>query len=316
MKLEQVHHVAIIGSGMIGASMAALFTGNGYKTTIYAINDKEAQSGESRYDTYYKDLVNDGLVTPAQAAACRALLHFTTTYDGIADADFIFECVVERMDVKFEVFRQVEQHCKQFKAIASSTSAMSADDLAEGMTDKTKLLAAHPWNPPHLVPCVEIVRSNYTSDEALDFTVALLESVHRKPAIMKRSAPGFIANRLQHAILREAVYMIEQGICGPEDIDKALTYSFIPRYTSIGFFQHQDYAGLDMVLSIDDYLFPDLCNATKGQDYIRDRYNAGDLGVKTGKGIYDWHGVDMDAFRKRASAPYLKFFDWDLPEGK
>lgn len=314
MKLDQVEHVAIIGSGMIGASMAVLFTGNGYKTTIYAINEKEAKSGEDRYDTYYEDLINNGLVTKSQAAACKKLLHFALDYDGIADADFIFECVIERKDVKFEVFRQIEAHCTKYKALASSTSAMSAQDLSEGVTHKEKLLAAHPWNPPHLVPCVEIVRSTYTSDETVDFAVALLESVHRKPAIMKKSAPGFIANRLQHAILREAVYMIEQGICEPQDIDKALTYSFIPRYTSIGFFQHQDYAGLDMVLSIDDYLFPSLCTDQKGQDYIRNLHDAGNLGVKTGKGIYDWHDVDMDAFRKRASEPYLKFFDWDLPE--
>lgn len=314
MKLDSIQHVAIIGSGMIGASMAALFTGNGYKTTIYAINEKEAKSGSDRYDSCYQDLIAESLVTEKQAAACRKLLSITQTYDDIADADFVFECVFENKDVKFAVYKEVEKYCKQFKAIASSSSAMSADDLAEGLTQKDKMVVAHPWNPPHLVPCVEVLKSKHTSDEALQLVVDFLESVHHKPAVMLKSAPGFIANRLQHAILREAVYMIEAGICTARDIDAALTYSFMPRYTSIGFFEHQDNAGLDMVKSIDDYLFPDLCTAQKAQDLINQKVAEGNLGIKTGKGMYDWTDVDLNAFRKRASAPYFKFFDWDLPE--
>ena len=133
---------------------------------------------------------------------------------------------------------------------------------------------------------------------------------------MKKGAPGFIGNRLQHALFREAVNMVEKGIATPEDIDKTLKYSFIPRYTSIGLFEHQDYAGLDMVLSIEDYLFPTLSNAVKTPDYIRSLYNAGNLGFKTGKGVYDWSKKDTEDFRKRASEPYLRFFNWSLPEDK
>ena len=142
---------------------------------------------------------------------------------------------------------------------------------------------AHPWNPPHLVPFVEVLRSQCTADDALDALVAVLESVGRKPAVMKKNAPGFIANRLQHALYREAVYMVEQGISTPRDIDMALKYSFMPRYTSIGLFEHFDYAGLDMIVSIEDYLFPTLCNDRKTQDLVRSKYDAGKLGYKTGR---------------------------------
>lgn len=314
MKLNNVSHIGIIGSGMMGTSMAALFTGNGYKTTILAIDDKEVVSGRERYNTFYADLVEEGLVTPKQAKICADLLKFTLNYDDIADVDFIFECVFEDINIKFDVFEQIERHCKNFKVLASCTSAISADDLSKGVNQKEKLLVAHPWNPPHLVPCVEVVKSVYTSDETVKSLVELLESVHRQPAIMKKAAPGFIANRLQHSLVREAIYMVEKGIAEPEDIDRALTYSFIPRYTSVGLFQHQDYCGLDMVLSIDDYLFPSLCTAQKGQDYIRNLCDKGELGVKTGKGIYDWSKVDLNAYRKRVGAPYLRFFNWDLPE--
>ena len=123
------------------------------------------------------------------------------------------------------------------------------------MKVKERLAVAHPYNPPHLVPCVEIVPSEYTSPETMQFIEAFLRSVGREPVMMQKEAPGFIANRLQHALFREAVYMVEAGIASPEAIDQALRTSFAPRYTSIGIFEHFDYAGLDMIISIEDYLF-------------------------------------------------------------
>lgn len=302
---------AIIGKGMIGISLAVLFTGNGIRTTVLA---KGEEIGREKYRAYYKDLIAQGLVTERQAAACEKLLHFTTDYADLANEKIVFECVVEKLDAKYEVYKQIEANCRQLVAIASTTSATSPVDLAGGMTHKEKIMVAHPWNPPHLVPCVEVVKNDFTAQNSLQAVVDLLEYCGREVALMNKPAPGFIGNRLQHALYREAVHMVEEGICGPEDIDKCIRSSWGPRYTSIGLFEHFDYAGLDMIVSIDDYLFPDLCNDTKAQPYIRERLNAGNLGYKTGTGVYDWRGRDMDAFRNKASAPYLQFFNWKLPE--
>lgn len=314
MESGAVKHITIIGTGMIGASLAALFTGNGYRTTLLDINDEFLAKGKERYDDCFKDLVGKKLVTQKQSEACSKLLSLTRSYEDVADTDFIFECVVERIEIKHSVYQLIEKHCKQVKAIASSTSAISGDDLAIGLMNKELLIVAHPWNPPHLVPCVELVKSKFTSDAVAGLVYDILESVGRKVVVMKKGAPGFIGNRLQHAIYREAVHMVEQGIASPEDIDKTLKYSFVPRYTAIGIFEHFDYAGLDMIVSIDDYLFPDLCNADKMQDYIRSRFLEGNLGQKTGKGVYDWTNVDIEDFRIRAAKPYFEFFNWNLPE--
>lgn len=314
MRIPEIGRIGIVGTGMIGASMAALFTGNGYPTTVLAVNHAEAEAGRRRYDTYFDDLVANGLVTPAQAEACARLLDVTEDYAGLSGADFIFECVVERLEVKHSVYAQIERHCPGLRAIASSTSALQADDLAGGLSRKELLAVAHPWNPPHLVPCVEVVRSAFTGDDALKLIVDILESTGRAPVVMKKGAPGFIANRLQHALYREAAYMVEEGIASPEDIDKSLRTSFMPRYTSIGLFEHFDYAGLDMIMNIHRYLYPSLCNATEPQDLVRIPFERGDLGYKTGKGVLDWSGVDIDEFRKRASEPYLQFFNWSLPQ--
>ncbi len=306
-----VDHIGIIGNGMIGSSWACMFTGNGIKVTLV---DMPQFLKTERYDNYYKDLIEMGLVTREQYEKCRQLMTYTSDYSDLKDEEVILECVPEKLEIKYSVYKQVEKNCPKLKAIASSTSATSPADLAKGMKAKEKLVGAHPWNPPHLVPCVEIVKNDYTNQEIMDMIQELFEYCGREVSILNFPAPGFIANRLQHALYREAVNIIEKGICSPEDVDKALRSSFAPRYTSIGIFEHFDYAGLDMIKSIDDYLFPDLCNAAKTQNMIEERFQRGDLGYKTGKGVYDWTKVDMDAFRKKASDPYLKFFNWKLPE--
>ena len=316
MKLENVRKIAVIGSGMIGASLAALFTGNGYAAVMYALDEKEAEGGLRRFRTNFSDLMTSGLVSPKQFAACEKLLSITKDYADIADADFVFECVFEDKEVKYSVYAEIEKYCKRVRGIASSSSAMDTDLLCRGFSKpefRALFATAHPWNPPHLVPCVEVVKGKDTSAEALKFICQVLESCGRAPVVMQRSVPGFVANRLQHAIYREAAYMVEQGIATPQDIDRALRTSFIPRYTAVGIFEHFDYAGLDMVLSIQKTLLPDLCRQTEPNKLVAESAEKGELGYKAGKGILDWSKVDIDAYRKRASEPYLKFFNWSLP---
>ena len=302
--------VAIIGKGMIGISLAVLFTGNGIPTVILA---KNSEVGLEKYRTYYQDLVSQGLVTPAQAAACEKRLSFTENYADLSDINVVIECVTEKLEVKYEVYQQIEAHCPHLKAIASTTSAISPADLAKGMQQPEKIMVAHPYNPPHLVPCVELVKNDFTAQEALDAVTELLEYCGREVCKMNKPAPGFIANRLQHALYREAVYMVEQGICGPEDIDKCIRSSWGPRYTSIGLFDHFDYAGLDLIANIETYLYPDLCDTKTVHPSLQERLDRGDLGYKTGVGYYDWRNRDMDAFRKKTCDPYLRFFNWKLP---
>lgn len=304
--------VAIIGKGMIGISLAVLFTGNGFPTIVLA---KNSEVGLEKYRTYYRDLIAQGLVTEKQAAACEKLLSFTESYADLSGVEVVIECVTEKLETKYEVYKQIEANCPHLKAIASTTSAISPVDLAKGVTQPEKIMVAHPYNPPHMVPCVELVKNGFTAQEALDAVISLLEACGREVCKMNKPAPGFIANRLQHALYREAVYMVEQGICGPEDIDKCIRSSWGPRYTSIGLFDHFDYAGLDLIANIESYLYPDLCDTKEVHPSLQERLDRGDLGYKTGLGYYDWRERDMDAFRKKTSDPYLPFFNWKLPEG-
>ena len=306
--------IAIVGTGMMGMSLAVLFTGNGYETTVLATKEASVIRGRESYDEMFDVLKQRGLVTEEQAVLCADKLQFTLSYEGLADCTVFFECVVEKMPIKHEVYRQIERHCPNCKAIASTSSAMAPDDLCTAISNASKVVVAHPFNLPHLVPFVEVVMSPCTSDEAVQVVCDVLEDCGRKVSLMKKSAPGFIANRLHHALLREAIYMVETGLADPRDIDKALMYSFMPRYTSVGLFEHQDAAGLDMVQSIENYMFPSLCDRKTAFDFVNDRVEANTMGQKHGQGTYEWDEASIADFKVRAAEPYWKYFNWKLPE--
>ncbi len=161
---------------------------------------------------------------------------------------------------------------------------------------------------------MELVKSPCSDEEAARTVYDVLEDCGRKVCVMKKSAPGFIANRLQHALLREAIYMVEEGLADPRDIDKALMYSFMPRYTAVGLFEHQDAAGLDMVQSIENYLFPSLSDRKAAFAFVDSRVSGGRRGQKDGEGTYRWDEASIADFKVRASEPYWQYFNWSLPE--
>ena len=307
-------NIGVIGSGMIGSSLAALFTGYGHRTAVLVSAPGREGAAEKNWKDIYDTLIARGLASEEQAEACGKRLRVTADIGDLADAEVIFECVRESEEIKFSVYRQIEEHCPACRAIASVSSSMPPETLQKGCGRmKTRIVTAHPFYPPHLVPFVELVRAENTDEDAASLIYSLLEGCGRKVCVMKKSAPGFIANRLQHALLREATYMVEQGMADPADIDKALKYSFMPRYSSVGLFEHQDAAGLDMVVSIEDRLLQDLSTASRTPDYIRSRAERGDIGQKSGQGIYPWDEASIARFKKDAAEPYWQYFDWPMP---
>ncbi|MPM90168.1 L-carnitine dehydrogenase [bioreactor metagenome] len=223
---------------------------------------------------------------------------------------------MEKLDVKHEVYATLEAVCPKLRAICSVSSAIVVDDLASGMGKyKDRIIVAHPFNPPHLVPFFELATGESTDPAVVDFAVDFLKFLDRKPVVLKKSAPGFIGNRLQFALWREALNIVEQGIANPEDVDTCLMYSFCPRYTSIGMFEHFDNGGLDLCNAVSKALFPVLSDVKVPSTLLTDRVDRGDLGIKTGTGFYDWSGADLDQFRARVSAPFWRYFNWTMPQG-
>lgn len=317
MKLEGVNCIGVIGNGMIGDSMTVLTTGHGYKTISVARNPAKIPEYEKAFKAYFQQMTDHGLMPPEQHDICRSYLTYTLDYKDLADCEIIFECVLEDIDLKHEIYAKIEEYCPKVRAICSVSSTFIADKLAEKATKyKDRIIVTHPFNPAHMVPFFELCGGTSTDPKVMEFAVSLLESLDRKPVVLKKPTPGFIGNRLQFALWREALSLVEQGVCDPRDVDTCLNYSFCPRYTSIGIYEHFDNGGMLLNQAGCNGTFPALSNITSAPPAITDRIARGDLGARSEnkKGFYDWNGVDMDAYQERVNAPYWKFINWDLPK--
>ena len=316
MKLDSVKHIGIVGMGMIGDSMSVLTTGHGYKTTCVVRRAEMIPEYKKTYDNYFSQMIEQGLMPENQTSVCEKYLKYSLDYNDIADCEVIFECVTENLELKYDILARIEELCPDVRVICSVSSSFTPDMMSEKMTKyKDRLIVTHPFNPAHMVPFFELCGGSGTPSEVLEFAKEVLESLDRKPVILKKPTPGFIGNRLQFALWREALNLVESGICDPRDVDTCLNYSFCPRYTSIGMYEHFDNGGLNLNIMTCNTVFPTLSNIDSAPASITDRIARGDLGARSEgkKGFYDWNGVDMKAYQERVNAPYWKFISWDMP---
>ena len=307
----------IIGTGMIASSLAVLTAGHGVKTVLLARSEASKDRCEKTISDFYAQLIDAGLMEEKQAGICRSYISYAFDYKGLKDSGIIFECVAENADIKYEVYKSLEADCPEVKAICSVSSSIVPEVLAKG-ADKyaDRIIVTHPFNPPHLVPYFEVCEASCTAPGVTDFACAFLKILDRKPVVLKKPTPGFIGNRLQFALWREALALVEEGICGPEDVDTCLEFSFCPRYTSIGIFEHFDNGGLQLNAAGCRNIWPILSVRTEIPGFMQKLMEEGKMGAKSPSktGFYDWNGTDMDAYADRVSAPYFKMFSWKLPE--
>jgi len=309
-----IMHIGIAGTGNIASSWAALFTGNGYRTTVVGRSEASLNRMRNAYTTIFDILEEHKLVTQAQRTSCLSRLSLSTYYEDLRDAEMIFEAVYEDVPIKFDIFKKIETYCPLVKAIASATSVLSPEDLKNGFEKyRSRFVVAHPFNPAYLVPLVELVGSDETGAETINLVKEFLDSCGRKTIVLKKCVPGFIANRLQHAMVREAFHLVKEGIATPSEIDMVIANSFIPRYTKVGIFEHHDGYGMDMLENLQNYLYPHLSDSKKASPLVSEAVKQGHLGQKTGQGILKWDAASIARFKHDALEPYWQFFNWNLP---
>ena len=295
----EIANILIVGAGLIGKSLAQVYSScDEMHITLYDQKDNNALDDVRKN---MQQLVSHGVLTQAEAEARMARISFTTDWggDSFAGADFVAECIFEDMRLKQELFVSLEEVCKIDAVFATNTSVMSPTEIAEKISKKERLVGTHFWNPAHLIPLVEVVKSGYTSDEVAEATLKLLERAGKVAVLCKKDVPGFIGNRMQHALWREALYILEQGIADAETIDKAIRYSFGLRLPQLGPMENIDMVGADLVYNVHEYLFKHLDNSTKPSP-IREKLKAeGSLGFKTGGvGIGKWSPEQMEVSRR------------------
>ena len=300
--------IGVIGGGKMGVGIAQLFATKGYPVTvIYVGNDEERNDSAKNMCANLTFLAENGVVDAGEIDAILARVAYTEDIQAIANADIVFECVVENLAVKQDLFQKLDGICGPDTILASNTSAISITEIASKSTHKNRIIGTHYWNPPYLIPLVEVIRTEQVSDSTVERTFEILNAAGKHPVLVKKDVPGFLANRLQHALFREAISIVEHGIASPKDVDEAIKYGFGMRVGISAPFEVMDMCGLDLTESIHSYLFPHIEDAHEAQPLLKQNISEGRLGFKSqGRGFVDWSQQEMDDAVKNLNVQLIR----------
>lgn len=299
MQVEDIKNVCNLGTGTMGFGTALMFAQSGYNVRMFGRSDASIEGGFQSIKAALDVYREHGLVDEQQIPAILGRIKGVTTLeDAAVDADFVIESIAEDLEVKRQVYTKMEKLCRSSIVFATNTSGLSPTAIAEALEHPERFIVAHFWNPAHLIPLVEVVPGEHTSSATVDFTWKLMEKIGKKPVALKREALGFIGNRLQFALLREAIYIVESGIATAEAVDTAMKYGMGRRLSTTGPLESADLGGLDVFFSIAGYLKQDLCVDREPSAMARQAIARGALGAKTGAGFFEWPPARLAKIKK------------------
>ena len=281
--------VGIIGAGTMGHGIAQCFAVNGWSVYLYDTDPRMLESVPARIKANLTVFVEAGMITEetAQAAPERLIL-CETLASAIQGPGLIIETISEELDHKRLLFSELEDVTNPETILCTNTSALSITAISQDLRHPERVVGTHFWNPPHVLPCVEVIKSRYTSDEVFEKIVGVLTAIGKEPIRVLKDVPGFIGNRMQHALQREAMDIVDQGIAAPEEVDRVVKFGFGLRLALMGPLERSDQGGLDITYRVQKYLLPYLCNQTEPSPLLAQKVAAGHLGVKSGQGYYPW----------------------------
>ena len=296
---------AVIGAGLMGAGIAVVLAGgvNGIENvSVMSRSEQSISRARARIDGYVADLARHGLLS-VEPAIVHSRLRFTTSLpDAVSGVGLVVESVTEDAATKRDLFTQLDDLVPPPAILASNTSALPIAEFAGGMTHRDRVIIAHFLQPAHALPVLEVVRGAETSDATDAAMCAIWTALGRCPLRMRRDEPGFLINRLQHALVREAVRLLADGLATAEDIDAAVTHGLAPRFVTAGPLRQRDVNGLAMHVKVASRLWPELDMGDGARvpiEFLKAIVAAGGLGLENGRGFYDWPDADPAAVRRK-----------------
>lgn len=274
----------------MGHATALQFAMAGYPVRLYDHQQAGLQRGQKAIEHDLATFEQAGLLTDQPDEILKRITYTTDMKQGCQDTDFVIESIVEDQQVKQQVWQELEQLVGPETVLATNTSGLSPTALQSVLKRPARFVVAHFWNPAQLMPLVEVVPGKQTSQATVDLTVALVNKIGKHAVPLKKEALGFVGNRIQLAVLREAFHIVDEGIASPEAVDDIIKYSLGRRLNLVGPIASADLGGLDVFKNISSYLYADLANATGTDPTLEKMVDHGKLGLKSGQGFYDWQG--------------------------
>jgi 3-hydroxybutyryl-CoA dehydrogenase len=286
--------IGVVGGGLMGHGIAYLFAAAGHAVGVFEPAADIRATLPQRLAAI-ADLFDDD----------AALLNNISVHDAlgsaVAGAGFVFEAAPEKLPLKQKIFAELESTAAPDAILASNSSAIPSTQIGRHLKHRARVIGTHFWNPPHLVPLVEVIQNEETSDEVVHATIELLHAVGKTPVHVRRDVPGFVGNRLQHALKREAIALLAAGVCDAETIDTVVKEGPGARMAVLGPMEQSDLVGLDLTLDIAEVLYADLDRTAGAHPFLRQKVDDGKLGMKTGEGLRRWTAESAAAVRERLS---------------
>jgi 3-hydroxyacyl-CoA dehydrogenase len=306
MESVDIERVLVIGAGTMGYSLALNFAKGGFDVCLVDSKEEILLKAEKLIGSAFDTLKEAGLITDVEISQALPRIETSTNLPEAArKADLVIEAVTESPSIKKDIFHLLDMNCPKHTIMTSNTSYLNIFEIAE-TSRPDKILIAHWFAPPHIIPLVEIVRGDKTSPETVEIVKEVLERLGKKTIVLNRYIPGFFVNRIQRAIQREVFYLLENNYVSIEDIDTALKSSLGLRLPIVGILQRMDFAGLDLTYAVAKNSPIELAPNSGVPKIVEQKVKKGELGVKTGKGFYDYSGRSTEELLRERDLNYLK----------
>ncbi len=311
IQFEDVQQMAMIGAGTMGAGIGMCFAQAGYQVNLYSMTAERLDRALARIRNSQQLFIEEGLISAEEAQAARERIRTTTRLDeALAGVQYVVESVPEKLELKQNLFRQMEDCCSEDTILTTNTSGLSITAIASACRHPERVGGMHWANPAEIVPLVEVIRGEQTSDHTVEVIYRITERLGKVPVRVRKDVPGFASNRLQYAVLREAFHLVEAGIVSPEDVDRTLKCGVGFRYPWLGPLETADLGGLDVFHSVAQYLFPALSTAQSPPEFLDRLIAEGKLGIKTGQGFYRYEEDKRDEILRKRDLYFIR--QWKL----
>lgn len=304
-----IKNVVIAGAGTMGYSMAQIFAEYGYEVTIYDVSSKALKNAQCCIKKNVETLIKEGVLSESQVEKLTDRLSYTDGKECFASCDIVIESIIEKLEIKQSFYSEISRIVREDAILATNTSGLSINAIASAVYCPERFIGMHWFNPSHLILLIEIIKGDYTNQETADAVRELSLAIRKKPVVVEKDVPGFVANRIQFAVLREALDLVQKGVISKEGIDDVMKYGLGFRYACVGPLEVADFGGLDTFYHISSYLMKDLCSDKEVPQLLKECFEKGEYGVKVQKGFYDY-SQDKDSMATAArDEKLLKLFN-------
>lgn len=305
--MTEKENIAVIGAGLMGHGIAQIFAVHGHSVALMDLQEDLLLRAIENIRGNLGLMAQKGIVAAAEIEPAIQRIQTTTDLkEAVSGARFVVEAVLEKLELKQQIFKDIDSFSPPDAILATNTSVISITQIAQKSKNRSRIVGTHFWNPPYLIPLVEVIRGDETAAEVVEKTYALLQRVGKHPVRVHKDVPGFVGNRLQHALWREAVSIVANGIADAATVDECIKFGFGLRLPQLGPMENIDMVGTDLTLAIHDYILKHLENSPDPSPILAEKVARGELGFKSGRGFQTWSPEQAQQSRKELVEYLLK----------